>query len=117
MIAALLAVTLAAGNPPTLCRTVHGRMFAANGNPALRIRVAGTKRILGVDADEDLSLASLPANVRRLWTPVGNLFDADLHGDFLVCARRPQRPGVMQMVTVRRASRLHLDRRDLRNAP
>ncbi|WP_144034436.1 hypothetical protein [Sphingomonas sp. IBVSS2] len=112
MIAALLAMALA-GGPPTLCRTVHGRLFASNGNPAARIWVVGTKRILGIDADEDLSLDQLPANVRRLWLPTGNLFNASVYGDFRVCARKPQRPGVMQRVIVTRASRLHLGRYDV----
>lgn len=109
MIGTFAALALAA-HP--LCRTVHGRMFAANGTPALRIWVVGTKRILGVDGDEDLSLSQLPANIRRLWIPVGNLFNADVYGDFVVCDRRRQIPGVMQRVTVRRASHLRLDRRD-----
>lgn len=109
MIATLLAMILA-GGPPMLCRTVHGRLFASNGNPAVRIWVVGTKRILGIDADEDLSLDQLPANVRGLWLPTGNLFNASVYGDFRVCARKPQRPGVMQMVVVTHASRLYLER-------
>lgn len=36
-----------------------------------------------------------------------------VHGDFQVCARKPQRPGVMQMVVVTRASRLYLERYDV----
>ncbi|MBN8812481.1 MULTISPECIES: hypothetical protein [unclassified Sphingomonas] len=111
MIASLLALTLA-GSPPMLCRTVHGRLFASNGNPAMRIWVVGTKRILGIDADEDLLLDRLPANVRKLWAPTGNLFNASIYGDFRVCARKPQRPGVMQRVIVTHAGRLRLDRYD-----
>jgi hypothetical protein len=107
MIATLAALALAV---QPQCRTVHGRMFAANGNPALRIWVVGTKRLLGIDGDEDLSLDQLPANVRKLWLPVGNLFDASVYGDFRVCAQKPQRPGVMQIVTVTHASNLVLDR-------
>ena len=107
MIATLAAIALAL---QPQCRIVHGRMFAANGNPALRIWVVGTKRILGIDVDEDLALDRLPANVRKLWKPVGNLFDASVYGDFRVCARKPQRDGVMQMVTVTHARNLVLAR-------
>lgn len=107
MIVMLAALALAA---QPHCRTVHGRLSAANGNPALRIWVIGSKRMLGVDVDQDLSLDQLPANIRRLWAPVGNLFDASIYGDFRVCARHPQRPGVMQRVTVTHARNLVLGR-------
>jgi len=105
MIATLAALALAV---QPQCRTVHGRLSAANGNPALRIWVIGTRRVLGVDVDEDLSLTQLPANVRRLWLPAGDLFGASVYGDFRVCPREPQRPGVMQRVRVTHARNLVL---------
>jgi hypothetical protein len=103
MLAALAAMALT----PEQCRTVHGRIFAANGNPSIRIWVVGTKRILGVGTQDELSLDDFPANLRRLWLRKGpSLFDASIYGDFRVCASEPQRPGWMQMVRVVRASRL-----------
>jgi len=105
MIATLVALALAV---QPQCRTVHGRLFAANGNPALRIWVIGSRRVLGVDVDQDLSLAQLPANVRRLWLPAGDLFGTSVYGDFQVCSREPQRPGKMQKVRVAHARNLVL---------
>src|ERR1700754_4715838 len=59
-----IALALTASDPgaPRLCRTVHGRISAANGNPSIRIWVVGTKRMLGVGSQDDLSLNDLPAN-------------------------------------------------------
>lgn len=88
---------------PTLCRTVHGRMMATNGNPSLRIWEVGTRHYPGVDVGEDLSLHGLPANIRRKWTAAtnrGSLFDASLYGDFRICALKPRRSGEMELVRV-----------------
>lgn len=103
MLLALLAAAqpMPQDRPPRLCRTVHGRMYAANGNPAIRIWVVGTRRVLGVGSQDDVSLNDLPANVRRAWTRESpTLTHARVYGDFRVCAWRPQRPGEMQMVRV-----------------
>jgi hypothetical protein len=103
LMALVLAAMPVAGGAPTLCRTVHGRMMATNGTPSLRIWEVGTRHYLGVDVAEDLSLKTLPANIRRKWlaaAPRGSLFDASLYGDFRVCAWKPRRNGEMEMVRV-----------------
>jgi hypothetical protein len=103
ILAALAGMAMA----PEQCRTVYGRIYVANGSPAIRIWVVETRRVLGVGTQDDLSLDDLPANLRRLWLRRSpSLFDASIYGDFRVCAREPQRSGRMQMVRVVRASRL-----------
>lgn len=113
----LLAMAFVSGaivekSPPS-CRLVHGRMMAANGDPALRIWEIGTRHYLGVDVGQDLSLDTLPANIRRKWlaaTNRGSLFDASLYGDFRICALKPRRSGEMELVKV-------VDGRNLRVGP
>ncbi|MGN6817973.1 MAG: hypothetical protein ACTHJR_04815 [Sphingomonas sp.] len=86
---------------PHTCRIVHGRLMATNGNPGLRIWEIGSHHYLALDVGQDLSLATLPGNVRRLWiarTRGGSLFDASIYGDFRVCALKPRRAGEMEMV-------------------
>ena len=103
MIVALLLMAASAAGEPQLCRTVHGRLMATNGNPGIRIWEVGTRHYLGVGIEQDLSLRQLPANVRRKWigaTRRGSLFDASLYGDFRVCAWKPRRAGEMEMVRV-----------------
>jgi hypothetical protein len=109
MIAAILLIALTPpplSKPaaPTFCRTVHGRMMTANGNPALRIWEVGTRHYLGVDVDLDLSLDTLPGNIRRTWmnglSPRATLLDASLYGDFRVCAWKVRRAGEMELVRV-----------------
>ncbi len=113
MIAALL-LTMASpmpSAPPRLCRMVHGKLYVANGTPGFRILDLRTRRVLGTGSGDDLSGNNLPANIRRLWLPVGNLFDADIYGEFQVCAWKKQRPGEMQMVRVMSGRDLTLKRR------
>lgn len=115
---ALLAADAAAASGPRLpacrarpelvgaCRTVHGRLFAANGTPSLRIWIVGTRRILGVTdwrpgSGED---PILPANVRAA---LGDRpFDVQVYGDFEVCPFTRERPGWMQFVCVVSGRRL-----------
>lgn len=93
------------------CRTVHGRLFFANGTPSKRIWVVGTRRILGVSerpSSGGEGLEGLPANLRAALA--GHPFGIRLYGDFEVCPFTRQRPGWMQFVCVARATRLHVVR-------
>ena len=88
------------------CRIVRGRLSVANGTPALRIWIVGTRRILGVsgwgmgETEREL----LPGNV---WTALGDRpLDRDVFGDFEVCPFTRQRLGWMQMVCVASARNL-----------
>ena len=94
---------------PRLCRVVHGRMSATNGNPALRIWEIGTRHYLGVDVGQDLSLSTMPRNLRDLWIRQSrgrSLFDASVYGDFRICASKPRRVGEMEIVRVTAARHL-----------
>ncbi|WP_372782527.1 hypothetical protein [Phenylobacterium sp.] len=106
MISALAAFVLVAATPDS-CRTVHGRMDLWNGAPTVRIRVIGTRRVLGVVQPHE-RFDDLPPSVRRIWT--GQDADADwktsITGDFKVCAVRPERPGRMPRVRLIAAGRL-----------
>jgi hypothetical protein len=84
-------------------------MMATNGNPGLRIWEVGTRHYLGIDVGQNLSLDTLPANVRRKWTAATlrrSLFDASLYGDFRVCAWKQRRTGDMELVRVMSARNL-----------
>ena len=99
-----LAVAAALAGP---CRNVHGRMALWNGNPAVRISVPGTRRVLGV-VQPNGRFDDLPPEVRRIWT--GRDVDADwktaIEGDFTVCPVAPARRGRMQPVRVIGAANL-----------
>ncbi|HZZ34206.1 MAG TPA: hypothetical protein VFE03_00680 [Caulobacteraceae bacterium] len=92
--AALLALSAAPAQAQPACRWVHGRLFAANGNPTFRIAVAG--RILGVRLADDQGLADLPAPLPRLMAP--DAFAVDVVADFRVCPITRARPGRMRAV-------------------
>lgn len=110
--AALFFTGLPAQDPPRLCRTVHGRLYVANGTPAVRIWVIGTKRVLGVPATDGSDMPHLPRNVQRRWRGTSDsAFYSDVYGDFRVCAWKPQRPGEMQRVRVVSAQNLVIQRR------
>ena len=89
------------GNPDLVepCFAVHGRLFAANGTPSLRIWKIGTKRILGIHNDEELG--SFPD---CLSPHIG--FGKDLYADFLVCPFTRERTGSMRVVCIESASRM-----------
>jgi hypothetical protein len=101
---AALAVAAALAGP---CRTVHGRMDLWNGAPTVRIWLAGTHRVLGVEQQTE-TFDDLPPGVRRIWT--GKDTDADwataIYGDFRVCAVTEARPGRMQRVRLIGATHL-----------
>jgi hypothetical protein len=87
-----LAISSASEAEPAACVWVHGRLFAANGNPTFRIAPAGTRRILGVRQSDD-GADALPPDVRRQVAP--DAFQVDVLGDFRVC---PLAPGRMRPV-------------------
>jgi hypothetical protein len=78
-----------------------------NGTPSVRIWVVGTKRMLGV-VQQDETFDDLPENIRRAWAVHGDtaMWRSDLFGDFRVCPVTANRPGRMQMVIVKGATRL-----------
>jgi hypothetical protein len=107
LIGALAALALASQAPAHGCTTVHGRMQVWNGNPAVRISVIGSKRVLGV-VQQDERFDDLPEDIHRAWRASGQGPEDGLalFGDFEVCAETPSRPGRMQMVRVVGGQRL-----------
>jgi len=87
------------------CFTVRGKLFQSNGNPSLRLRKIGTKRIFGVfDCNyHDESDQALPEDVKKL---VGSNVANSVLGEFEVCPLTKRRPGWMQMVCIKNASHL-----------
>jgi len=65
--------------------------------------------MLGV-VQQDERFDDLPANIRQLWDAQGNdaMWSSDLFGDFLVCPISKDKPGYMQLVSVKEAANLHL---------
>jgi hypothetical protein len=104
LVALAMAATLAAtlGAP---CRTVHGRAFQANGAPAVRIAVIGSRRILGVVQPNE-SFDDLPAALREIWGRTPGEPGPRVLGDFRVCPVTPARAGRMQMVRLTGAAHL-----------
>ena len=98
LVALALAATLSAP-----CRTVHGRAFQANGAPAVRIAVTGTRRILGVVQPNE-SFDDLPAPLREIWGRTPGEPGPQVLGDFRVCPVAPARPGRMQRVRLMSAA-------------
>jgi hypothetical protein len=102
-IAALLVALLAAETKAEpACYRVHGRLFAANGTPSLRIWPVGTRRMLGVH--DDANPEALPPELRGDRAPSMGATAADrveVYGDFTVCPLTRDRPGHMRMVTVK----------------
>ena len=93
------------------CFVVHGRMFFPNGNPPVRISRIGTKRILGVldGAKRDDTDDVLPDDLRRRLGPEWDKFEVT--GDFTLCPLARERPGHMQFVCLKDASRVLLQPR------
>lgn len=112
LIAFLACLALPVTASSAECRLVRGRMSLWNGTPSVRIWVVGTKRILGV-VQQDETFGDLPENVRKAWAANGNdaMWSSDLFGDFRVCPRTQDKPGRMQSVVVKEASRLRLQAR------
>jgi len=82
--------------------TVYGRLSYWNGNPAQRIWVIGTRRMLGIRGDTEL-----PDNLAKL---LGD-FDTEVYGDFTVCPLTKSQTGVMQIVCVQSANNLKSKKR------
>ncbi|MEO6340767.1 MAG: hypothetical protein ABIO39_12050 [Caulobacteraceae bacterium] len=99
---ALLTADGAAAKAPS-CYPVHGRLFAANGTPSLRIWPVGTRRILGVH--DDAAPDALPLELRGEGAPSmaasDGAGDRVVYGDFTVCPLARDRRGHMRMVTVK----------------
>jgi hypothetical protein len=74
------------------CFEVHGRAFASNGTPSLRIAIEDTKRLLGVAPPED---EIAPKCLRSEVT-----FKQDVIGRFTVCPFSQERAGAMRTVCV-----------------
>lgn len=95
-----------------VCRQIRSRLTAYNGNPAFRIGVLGSNRLLGVvgrGSQDTEDGGMLPANVRAA---LGDRpFDARVFGRFEVCPLTRQRAGWMQMVCVVSRRNLFVRRR------
>ena len=93
---------------PTLvadCFTIHGRIFASNGNPGVRIWPIGTKRHIGVLHSEN---EVMPEVIKKYIT-----FGTNIYGDFLVCPFSKAREGWMQFVCIESASNLVVEKYSL----
>ena len=88
------------------CFWLHGRLFAANGNPTFRIWRIGTRRGLGVNlgAHASAAIGDLPGSVRAL-IPGGDV-QVDIYGDYQVCPLTRGRQGWMRFVRIVQARRL-----------
>jgi hypothetical protein len=107
--AALLLASLAGAAraqpsaPP--CFWIHGRLFAANGAPTLRIWRIGTKRIFGVvGGPGDHDNPALPPALAALIAP--DAFQVVVYGDYRVCPLHKDHPGWMRFVHLDQAHRL-----------
>jgi hypothetical protein len=111
IVLAVLAAAPAQASPAGPCFTVRGRLYVANGTPAVRLWPIGSRRLLGVHGrDGDAAAADLvPPQAQRL-------LDADpasaaVMGQFRVCPLAPERPGRMRPVYIDRAWNLRAAKR------
>jgi predicted dehydrogenase len=81
---------------------VHGRLSIWNGNPAVRIWIVGTHRMLGIRDG-----TAYPTNLEQLLVSP----DTEVFGDFVVCPLTRYKKGVMQVVCVDSASNLRVSQR------
>ncbi len=102
-----------AQSPPP-CRTIHARLHAANGTPALRLFPIGSRRILGVFGGEGSAESPdlLPPNVAAAMAPPAPGDLKPVSGVFRVCPLALQKPGWMQPVCIASAGHLTVLRRD-----
>ena len=82
------------------CSTVHGTLSVYNGNPAVRLRRIGTKRILGV-SDQRFKLPEYSNIPEALMKQLNG--ENELVGDFLVCPFTRSKPGEMQLICIESA--------------
>ena len=94
---------LCKGNPNLVgqCFKIHGRIYIANGAPAIRIWRVGTSRILGVSPPED---ENIPADLDRTFKD--NSPFTKYYGDFEVCPFTREKPKAMQIVCVESATHI-----------
>lgn len=98
--------------PHDPCAWVSGRLVFENGTPPVRLRPAGSRRVLGVHGGDGdpASPSLLPANVDAASTPPQPGSRLDLVGRFRVCPLTTAHPGWMRPVCLAAAE-------DLRRAP
>lgn len=78
------------------CFAAQGRLALYNGTPAIRIRLKGSKRLLGVLPAED---EIMPAALKEALD-----FEHDLSADLILCPLTPARTGQMQGVCIESAT-------------
>jgi hypothetical protein len=91
------------------CFAVRGGMSYWNGNPSVRIRKLGTKRMLGVSEGRFFvpGYVNLPESIESQLD-----WDSELVGDFLVCPFTEDEPDVMRLVCVESATSLRKEPRE-----
>lgn len=89
------------------CFNVHGRLSTYNGNPAVRLWLIGTRRVLGV-SDQRFSLPGY----RNIPEDLAQQLDGEniVIGDFLVCPFTRSRPGAMQLMCIESAKNVVVKR-------
>ena len=90
------------------CFRGRGRLSTYNGNPAVRLRRIGTRRVLGV-SDQRYSLAgyrNIPEDLSRQLDGQNEIL-----GDFLVCPFTRSRPGEMQLMCIESAKNVVVKKR------
>ena len=102
------------------CYWTHGRLAAANGNPAFQLWKIGTRRLLGIYSGPasfngrfaskyalDNEAPQLPPNVETsLWKSVTDKWPNAIFADFEVCPLEPEKPGEMQAACIESANNI-----------
>lgn len=90
------------------CFTVHGRLSLYNGTPSARIWIIGTKRLLGVVDYENPRKPEDSVLAKEIEKSLKRHLDwhRNIYGDFVVCPVSRYKPGWMQFVYVKSASKL-----------
>jgi hypothetical protein len=82
------------------CYTVHGSLSVYNGNPAVRLRRIGTKRIFGV-SDQRFKLPDYRNIPESLAHQLNG--ENELVGDFRICPFTRSKAGEMQLICIESA--------------
>jgi hypothetical protein len=97
---ALSAAEVFTGESLDVPFVIHGRLSAYNGNPALRIWVVGSKRVLGVSAPEGKEEEAMPKALVDIFRDGEGWFTREFYGDFTIEPLQPDQKGHMRPVRV-----------------
>ena len=85
--------------------TIHGRLHYYNGSGCMRIWIVGSKRMLEVAEDSDVS-----GKINAIFADGGGYFSRTIYADFTVEPLKPDIKGAMRPVRIVKAKNVVIER-------